>query len=57
MNIDQLSARIVELDKAIVNTNQSLYMLHGHKAEAAFQLDNAKKEAEALEVPPAPPVE
>lgn len=57
MTIDELNARIIEIDTAIQNANNNVIMLHGHKAEAVFHLEAAKKAAEALEIPAEPPVE
>jgi hypothetical protein len=52
MKLEQLEARLGEIDKAINNTSVQLNVLYGHQAELKYQIDWLKKELETqVEVP------
>ncbi len=53
MKLEQLQARLKELETAITNTTNSVYVLQGHKLEIEFQISELSKP----EAPVAPTVE
>jgi hypothetical protein len=42
MTLDELRARADELETAIINTTQMVYILQGHKREVEFQIETLK---------------
>jgi hypothetical protein len=56
MNLEELQGRSKGLAENIERTAQSLYILHGHKAEVDFQISELmKKENETkVDEPPVP---
>ncbi len=57
MTLEHLQERRLQLDAAINNTTQSVYMLQGHKAEVDFQITELlKKESETQVEPECEPV-
>ena len=54
---EQWSKRVQEIDTALVNATNNVYVLQGHRAEAVYHLGEAKKAEEALAIPVEPPVQ
>jgi len=59
MNLEQLQARSNELQGALVQTTQQMYVIQGHKQEVDYQIQliNEAAAAEALAIAPDAPVE
>ncbi len=52
MTLEHLQERRQQLDAAINNTSQSVYLLQGHKAEVDFQITELLKKDSATQVEP-----
>ena len=56
MNLEQLQARSTELQTAISQSTNQVFVLQGHKNEVDYQLKLAQEEADALANQVEPPV-
>jgi hypothetical protein len=56
MNLEQLQARSAELQTAISQSTNQVFVLQGHKNEVDYQLKLAQEEADALANQVEPPV-
>ena len=50
MNLEMLLNRAKEIDAAIVNVNNQLNALHGHKAETLHWIEQLKSQSDAAVV-------
>ncbi len=59
MNLEQLQVRSNELQNALIQTTQQMYVIQGHKQEVDYQIQVIveAEAAEALANPPEAPVE